>query len=110
MRIFRGFTRSASTTNSDARSTIEDVMETDFTRQRLSNKAHIFGYNATLCSRCGANIEEALDAPFRCAGQWKTPPNTQRPITLTAALNSAEDHIVARRTASHSGTESSQGP
>jgi hypothetical protein len=85
-------------------------METDFTRQRLSNKAHIFGPDDTLCARCGLTKAEALEAPFRCAGQWKTAPAPKRPMTLTAALNAAEDHIIASRATPGPASEASEGP
>jgi hypothetical protein len=83
-------------------------METDFTRRRLSNKAHIFGTDDTVCARCGVNVAEALDTPFRCAGEWAVPPATVRPMTLTAALDSAEDHIIARRIASAEAANDSE--
>jgi len=84
-------------------------MEKDFTRQRLANKAHIFGPEDTLCARCGLNIPEALDAPFRCAGEWKTPgPN--RPMTLTAALNAAEDYIIASQAPPGASPEDGSAP
>ncbi len=60
-------------------------------RKRLSNKAHIFDLGATLCSRCGYSIIEALSTPVRCAGvvsDWQTADN---PMTLTRAIDRAEN-------------------
>jgi hypothetical protein len=80
-------------------------METDLVRQRLVNKAHIFDPRAERCSRCGSDVMEALNSPLRCTGQTLTQQEAKYPTTLTAALNSAEDYIVARRVMAKPETE-----
>jgi hypothetical protein len=72
-------------------------METDLIRHRPYNKVHIFNPSAELCSRFGSDVMEALNSPLRCTGQTRTPQKAKYPITLTAALNSAEDYIATRR-------------
>jgi hypothetical protein len=85
-------------------------MDTDFTRQRLFNKAHVFEANAELCSRCGSSVAAALDTPFRCLGASQTAPEPKKPKTLTEALDSAEAHIIAVRAAAAQNVEPYKTP
>jgi hypothetical protein len=60
-------------------------------QKRLFNKAHIFEANAAFCSRCGCSTDDALDTPFRCAGESAASPTTNKPKTLSEAIDYAEN-------------------
>lgn len=66
-------------------------MAIDEIRQRLCNKAHVFDVDDVLCSRCGSTILDAVNTPFRCAGVGGSWQPGKQPMTLSQAINRAEN-------------------
>lgn len=72
---------------------VRSAMEKNDIRQRLINKAHVFEGDGEICTRCGATILDALSMPVRCAGSGGNWLQREQLMTLSQAINRAENPV-----------------